>query len=197
MEYIDKIESLLQKFTYEELNEVDRKLVDEVVGSEEAYNLLRKSTLQAKASSQDLEVNKRMKDKLMDQFKEEWRKSSSSPVSVMIGRKVPAYYALILMLLTAFPFIYLLSQKPQVTEQQITYVDVPGVTDTLYVKLPADTIFTERVVYQKVFIPVESKTDIVLAKKTIQQAEESFATSDVRTSLSENKALNDLMISIE
>jgi len=145
-ESIDKIELLLTKFTYEELNEVDRNFVNEVIGSKEAYDLLRKSTLQAQQSGVDLIASSSMKADLVKQFKRTHGKGISSPALGLFTRKVPAYYMMLFILLVSIPFIYLLSQGQPVAASQVTYIEVPGATDTLYVSLPPDTIVTERVV---------------------------------------------------
>ncbi|MEL6560592.1 MAG: hypothetical protein AAFQ94_20540 [Bacteroidota bacterium] len=196
-EYTDKIESLVQQFDYDELNDVDKSFVVEVLGSKEAYTLLRTSILQAKASAGSFRVDGKMKNTLVSEFKNTRRRKASSPLLAVFNRKIPAYYSLILLLLMALPFFYLLTNRPQNVEPQITYVNLPGTTDTLYVSTPADTVFVDKVVYQKVYIPAEPKKDVLLTSKPVSKVTESFAESDVNTSLSGNAALNDLMISIE
>lgn len=196
-EYTDKLESLVQRFDYDELNDVDKSFVVEVLGSKEAFTLLRNSILQAKASADGFTTNSKMKGALISEFKNTHSSSVSSPFVALISRRIPAYYSLILLLLMALPFFYLLSNRSQDVEPQITYVNVPGATDTLYVSTPADTIFKEKVVYQKVYVPIEPKKDVLLTDKPVSKPNDVFSESDVNTSLSGNAALNDLMISIE
>lgn len=196
-EYTDKIESLVQRFDFDELNDVDKSFVIEVLGSKEAFTLLRKSLLQAKASADSFHTNSKMKNTLLTEFKSTHSRGIYSPLLSLINRRIPAYYSIILILLMALPSFYLLNNSIQKAEPQITYVNLPGTTDTLYVASPADTVFLEKLVYQKVYLPVKPKSDDLLTKKPVTKPVNSFASSDVNTSLSGNAALNELMISIE
>ena len=194
-EHMDKVEFLLQRYNFEQLNQQEQKLVVDVLGSAEAYQLLRMSMTQAKTSGKDLKVKPSMKASLMADFRKQHSQSQATWTGSFVGslfqKQVPAYLLLILLLIAVVPY-FVGGSTGEEKGTEIAYVEVSAPADTVYVSVPADTVFQDKIVYRKVYVTAPSAPD--------QQEKEgigSFVSSDVNTSLADNEALTDLTVSID
>ncbi|MGB3464559.1 MAG: hypothetical protein WBA74_04785, partial [Cyclobacteriaceae bacterium] len=107
---------------------------------------------------------------------------------------------LVLMLLTALPFVFLLLQNSpsdaiEAPDPLISYVEIPVKADTVYITLPADTLIKERLVYRKVYLPADTVYKIAEIKDA--KPKDTFIASEISTTIADNKALADLVISID
>lgn len=195
-EHMDKIEFLLQRYDYEQLSAQEQHLVQEILGSEEAYRLMRTSINQARGSQTDLKSGAAMKQELMTEFKKQHGRAGAHTSGSLLGRlfqrQVPAYVMVILLLVAVAPYFFWGTGAPDQQASEVTYVEVPTIADTVYVTLAADTVYQERLVYQKVFVKASPTPDELQQK---QQA--TFVSSDVNTSLADNEALTALTVSID
>lgn len=199
--YIDRIEFLLSRYDYNELQPSDKKLADEMIGSEAAYNLLRKSKKQGLDSRGDLSISLDRKKELLKTFRS--AKVKTSPVIFsLLNRRIPAYYSIAILLLSALSVVLILSSRSDLTPPssspvEVNYVEVPAKPDTVYLTGVTDTVFLERVVYRNVYLPADTVYQVVDRGSKLPGAKKELITSDVSTSIADNKALNDLMISID
>ncbi len=193
-DHFDKIEWLLAHFDFEELKESDKNAAIKALGSQETYTFSRKNILLAKSSQQHISARPLMKNELLGKFKEKHDVGKYSTKQTFFTRRIPTYYMAAAIVLLLIPIIFLFSKEP-IVQQQIVYQSLPAVSDTLYVDLPADTVFIDKVqvVYQKVFVPTPLKEEPV---KVITKEVKSDPVI-INTSLAGNKVLNDLLVSIQ
>ncbi|MEL7146402.1 MAG: hypothetical protein AAFO69_08545 [Bacteroidota bacterium] len=190
---MDKVEFLVQRYDYGQLSPQEQLLVQESLGSAEAYRLMRISVLQAKASNTEIKAPAAMKQELMGEFQKKHRSAdvfaASGFAGLLFHKKVPAYVLLLLLIVAIGPYFFLIGPENRPTT--VTLVEVPSVPDTVFVTMAADTVFQERVVYQKVYVEAPPTPSLTTQEQNV------FTSSDVSTSLADNVALTDLTVSID
>ncbi len=144
----NKLDELLKQKSYEELSFEESQFVEEQVGGEQAYNDLRLLVAQSQ-QSMSMPVRHAVKRDLSHRFKIKYQKA---PL-YWLSYKTPVY-ANVLLVVVAILLAWYLKPAEQVIAEKIVTVQLPARVeiDTLFVRLPADTVFIEKRI--RVEVPV-------------------------------------------
>jgi hypothetical protein len=148
----ERIEELIQTRGWNELTPDEKKLIGELIGTEEQYEAMRKVTLGLSAvPKSDLDPSPAVLKSLRQTLRRQ--KGTSGFLAPVFSFRIPAYA--VVLLLTAGVFITWRFQQPHGPIQVSTNAIVT--TDTVYIERPPDTVYVRQVVYRYVNPPVEKQ----------------------------------------
>ncbi|MDW3191690.1 MAG: hypothetical protein R8G66_04975 [Cytophagales bacterium] len=173
-EEFDKIERLLQAGDFDTLSAEDQFWIKDHLGSPETFDQLREATIIAR-TEKELPVRSKVKQDLMRQFKEKHQPGWK----LVLQWKVPAYAAVLMLMLVATTLITFMPEKERIVE---TFIAQEPVIDTVYVVSQPDTVFIERIVEQPVYVKVveEAEEAPVLAVERKSKGKSLADQSDIK-----------------
>jgi hypothetical protein len=178
----DKIDQLIRRKDYSDLNPEERELIDENFGTESMYSRFRQAILQAQDSKAN-SISPKVKNVLISRMK----KKRSFAIMDILEWKIPAYANLAALALI-ITFIWLFRPVEKVMVEKIKTVEIPAIPDTVYLASAPDTILQERIIEVKVPVYLTVKED---DNESVE--EEKYAPQS--SSLSEHRQLRSLIVS--
>ena len=150
-EEFDKIDRLLKAGDFESLNEEDQYWVRDNLGSAEAFNELRETTMIAR-NEREMPVRSKVKKDLMRQFQEKHRPGWK----LALQWKVPAYAVAIMLMIVSAAIVTFMPEKERLVE---TYNAQEPIIDTVYIASQPDTVFIERTIERPVYVKVVAEAE--------------------------------------
>jgi hypothetical protein len=142
----DRIEELLQTKTWDQLNGEEKKLVEEILGSRQAFENMKKIDLALSEKPAHILPESARLRFLKKHFQETHQ--ANSVFVKLFAAKVPSYAVMVLVVLCVMS-AWLLGRNSRDTKVIST---APVVNqDTVYLASRPDTVFIEKVVYKNVY----------------------------------------------
>ncbi len=179
-EDFEKLDQLLRVGDFESLSGEDQHWIEESIGSAEAFDRLRETTIIARQENVK-NVRPQVKKDLMKQFKEKHQPGWK----LVLQWKIPAYAAMLIVALISSLLMTLMPEKERIVER---YIPQQPIVDTVFVASEPDTVFIERTIDRPVYVKVfeeEEKSTPVVAVERIRKGK----------SLADQSGIKDILVS--
>jgi len=144
MEKYEKLEQLLQQYSYKELSAEDKQVVQQFVHSEEAYESLRHAAQQLDAHFGKLELTPG--PQVWRRIKKTWEEDSAHVRSNhWVKTPLPANVAVLLLI--GVGSLCWIGGSRYTSTNQISVRPAAPQADTVYIATKPDTVVRERVIY--------------------------------------------------
>lgn len=174
-EEFDKIERLLQSGNFNSLSPEDQYWVKDNLGSPEAFDQLRETTIIAR-QEKAVPVRSKVKQDLMRQYKTKHQPAWKQ----VLQWQMPAYAAMLMLVFVTTTIITFMPEKERLVE---TFIVQEPIVDTVYVASQPDTIFIERTIERPVYVKVveeEPEEATVLAVERKSKGKSLADQSDIK-----------------